>query len=1471
MPIQTDTSVSPYFDDYSEQKDYYKVLFRPGVAVQARELNQLQSILQNQIERFGNNIFKQGTIVDGCDITFHSSLRYVKIRDVEVSAESEAVDVNRYKGYRVKNQQNNLEAAIITATPGFESTAPNLNTLYIRYLNTGASNQATFGVSEQLTVFDPVIPIEKITIDQDGGSTGFVSTDRVVILSAITVANAAAAGFTAGSYVTNGIANVQIIDIVNNNTLRIAPYATDLKSGDVTKWTFTVDTPVQASANVQTSIVSIIGSGASASITTAGTGTVTSISIANRGSGYTIPPTISIASPNASIAQIQGFSATPQTELAKITVASSSLPTGNSYAMTVGEGVIYQKGYFSRVAEQLVIIEKYNNVPNDISVGFETQEEVINSNQDDSLLDNATGAPNYTAPGANRLKLTPKLTVISKAEADAREDWLYVAEFSNGNPYKQNRQTVYNVIGKEMNRRFNETAGSYVTNQFLLQTKNTPSFADEATKFNVLIDPGVAFINGARVETLLNYEAPINKGTSTQQVTNGNISLNYGNYVKVNEVGGYFLFQTGDRVSLYDTAKGYITNNVTRTPTTAGSLIGTARIRSVVYDSGVPGTASCVYRLYLFDINMNIGKNFSDVRSIFYDGVDNKRKAVCDTVLENGNAVIKDNINSSLLYYAGNPAIVNASSIGYIYRTSRADTETQLINNENNFTIGLGDNETFPYSGGPLSSTQLRDIIVIPLANSQSSSVKTGTVVANTTSNTVTGTGTKFVSEYRVGDYIRFDHPVGDSAFGQISSIANDTIMFITSIPTFTVAANTHRLYYPAFSPIDLDRPGRGATVTPDGQQQLTVTIDRLIIDGEFAITYNVRQSNIIPVTKTVNRNRYVRLCMANNVQANTGPWPLGVADAFRLKKVYRGANATFGSSGSVDVTQNFYIDHNQTEDYYGISYLYQKPGTNLGLTSSDWLLVQFDHFSATAEGLKAPGSSPTYSINDAATLNAIGGTINTVEIPEVYGARGTYYDLRDQFDFRPVSSTTATPSTDFLIAPLNPLDQGSATRFSTADKKFPAPDSELSATINYYVGRSDRVIIDESAQFRVISGTPGSNEPPAAPENALSINVLKIPPYPSLPYQLSTEMIEFIDTKIANEKYGTRRINDYRVTTAQTDKDRANIQPRGYTMVDIGKLERRIQDLEYYTALTLTELQAQKRPLPGFDGADRFKFGFFVDSFENYTYSDTSNPAYAASIVDGYLSPFVRELNIEMRSATGDDGVLPYIEENYITQTRATDGPLVANTVETVTQIITSVIQEQRNRSNSDSGNVYEEFFYQFSTKTGPVEFYINARDNGVAVEFSQSDTPDGPWTTTIASSVLTANSQSAGGGITRNDITAKGLSRLNGGRQIEKLGSLQRREGIPAGTSWGPFIKDQFKLLYTYDPASGVYVRVRVYKGKKVGGFLQNSKSGTFGYKLFYPTDTTINQTQITQTTNFGLNYNGFVIPNNTLTDLV
>ena len=54
MPQETNLNVSPYFDDFDKDNNFYKVLFKPGTPVQARELSTLQSILQNQVERSNN-------------------------------------------------------------------------------------------------------------------------------------------------------------------------------------------------------------------------------------------------------------------------------------------------------------------------------------------------------------------------------------------------------------------------------------------------------------------------------------------------------------------------------------------------------------------------------------------------------------------------------------------------------------------------------------------------------------------------------------------------------------------------------------------------------------------------------------------------------------------------------------------------------------------------------------------------------------------------------------------------------------------------------------------------------------------------------------------------------------------------------------------------------------------------------------------------------------------------------------------------------------------------------------------------------------------------------------------------------------------------------------------------------------------------------------------------------------------------
>jgi len=123
MPISTDLNVTPYYDDYDEDKKYHRVLFRPSVPVQARELTQLQTILQNQVERFGEHMFKEGTIVKGASFT-DSNIKFAKLNDANTS--SGALVMSEFDSTHVVTSSN-LIAQVFERKAGFESTNPDLN------------------------------------------------------------------------------------------------------------------------------------------------------------------------------------------------------------------------------------------------------------------------------------------------------------------------------------------------------------------------------------------------------------------------------------------------------------------------------------------------------------------------------------------------------------------------------------------------------------------------------------------------------------------------------------------------------------------------------------------------------------------------------------------------------------------------------------------------------------------------------------------------------------------------------------------------------------------------------------------------------------------------------------------------------------------------------------------------------------------------------------------------------------------------------------------------------------------------------------------------------------------------------------------------------------------------------------------------------------------------------------------------
>lgn len=142
----------PYWDDFDESKNFHRVLFRPSVAVQTRELNQLQSILQDQISRFGKHIFKDGSIVLGGQFGVEIDARHVVVSGLEDEDYVELI------GKEVIGQTSNLKAYIINGELD-ENTG---NFVYVlRYSSSNENDDRDFVNGEILTAdgfgFEPEV------------------------------------------------------------------------------------------------------------------------------------------------------------------------------------------------------------------------------------------------------------------------------------------------------------------------------------------------------------------------------------------------------------------------------------------------------------------------------------------------------------------------------------------------------------------------------------------------------------------------------------------------------------------------------------------------------------------------------------------------------------------------------------------------------------------------------------------------------------------------------------------------------------------------------------------------------------------------------------------------------------------------------------------------------------------------------------------------------------------------------------------------------------------------------------------------------------------------------------------------------------------------------------------------------------------------------------------------------------------
>ena len=509
-----DFNTEPYNDDYDENKKFYRILYRPSFAVQARELTQMQTILQNQISRHGDAIFKQGAMVIPGQASVETITQpgkgadYVKLQPIYNGVAVQTF-VASLKGMTIIGSSG-VTAEVVVAQDA-ENTDP--TTLYVRYTTTGSNNTTqTFSDSEVITTSD-------------------------------------------GTY---------------------------------------------------------------------------------------------------------SFQ------------AASSGAIGKGSIATIQRGVYYVNKHFCLVEAQTLVLDKYTNTPS-YRIGLTVTESIVTPEADETLLDNAQNSYNFAAPGAHRYYIDLTLSKLP-VDSTSDQDFIELIRVVEGRVKTIVDTTAYSLLGDELARRTYDESGDYTVREFPIDirehrnndrgawTQNTsyltgdivtnagntyvaklggtsvttapvhtsgtaydgPGSTGIKWEFNTAptynrgiykdgneaqlaigLEPGKAYVRGYEIQKDSTTYVAVDKARAYDQAINSIIQPTVGNYVLVTNVNNLPPIDTGEIISLRD----QITNS--SVGTAAGSQIGTARVRFMEWHSGATYGSTAVYKLGLFDIQMNSGKDLS--------------------------------------------------------------------------------------------------------------------------------------------------------------------------------------------------------------------------------------------------------------------------------------------------------------------------------------------------------------------------------------------------------------------------------------------------------------------------------------------------------------------------------------------------------------------------------------------------------------------------------------------------------------------------------------------------------------------------------------------------------------------------------------------------------------------------------------------------------------------------------------------
>ena len=1173
MPQNTNLNVSPYFDDFDATKGYQRVLFKPGTPIQARELTSLQSILQNQVEKFGKHFFKEGSMVIPGQIGYDSEYSYVQIDDTHLGIPVSAY-IDKFIGKSIKGEISGVTAVVENYITNTESEKNNY-TLYVKYKSSSDTNftNKIFVDGENLISLDNV----DYTLSSIRENTSFATS----IISG-SVGKGSAAKIEEGVYFIRGFfitvpKQVAILDqYTNTPTYRVG---------------LLIDEEIAVASNNYNDL----------------------FDNAQGFSNYAAPGADRLKISTILIKkEIDDFNDQDFVELMRVENGGLT-----KFVDTTDYNLIRDELARRTYDES----GDYYIRPFDINVKESLNDRIGNNGVYYSSQKTKQG--NTPSENLACISISPGKAYVRGYEIETISNTVVDIEKPRTTEKAENASIPFNV-GRQilLNNVFGSIAVGLTTQVSLYDTRTATPGSSSGTKIGVarLYDlklKNAAYSNASTqfesslydiqtytvltINTALTQTAPAyiegkNSGAKGYLVSNASASTTLTLY----QVSGSFIVNEQIKINGLDVSRSIVTvkdyslsdvHQVYSPGFTADPILSkTLSVAEPGTQFTITGNVGGISTVTTSNQNFYVGVNVGDIVSYTKQGesVPTYNKVSVVSGSSKSLTIVATTSVSGICSGAlpGSTITVNDFKV----------VSLDVLNTKNAFLYARLNNSkvsNLDLTGSDIIFRKSYDITITNNAYS-------GTLETDTSLTFEPFDEEDYNLTFNNGDVVALDNqklvPSGRTI--SIQNITGNGAAILTATLK-KINTKTRKKSYNRCSSLTINKTSSGISTNTSGLTVSTVyglrveddEISLNVPDVESVIGIFESSSSstpILPSITLINLNSNILNSIKGEriVGKDTGTVAILVSNdgTNEIKFVYLNENnfsvgetVTFDESqisaivdsiqvGDKNIRTNFILDEGQRSEYLDFSRIIRKPQI---AAPTKQITIIYNN----------------YTIDSSDTGDFVG--VNSYD-KDRYGDDISSVDgisLSDVIDLRPrVSPYSGTKSPFEYESRLFTGENSSRNIF--------AQQKAINLSYDYYLPRIDRLFLTKEGSFIVNKGVP-SLQPklPNSLDSCLEVATIRLPAYLNNADNASTSLV----------------------------------QHKRYTMKDISRLENRLSNVEYYTSLSLLETDTQNLTIRDTTTKlDRFKCGFFVDNFRSYNGGEIINKNYKASIdsANGLLRP---------------------------------------------------------------------------------------------------------------------------------------------------------------------------------------------------------------------------------------------------------